>query len=422
VAEATPRRDGSPLLARTQRLDGDVDLLAIAGDDGLLFERGREGFAGRGVALRLPIGHVAEALAAIDVVDEVGLPGCGPVAFGALPFRDDGPDANRFLQLVVPSLLVGKSADGTRWVTTVTPAGTGDTRLDVTTLVAELVATTNQPTAPGPSSFEVTASLDPTEWCARVGDAVGRIRDGKLDKVVLAREIVITADTPFLPVEILRRFRATYPGCFVFSIDGFVGATPELLVSRHGDLVRAQPMAGTAPRRGDPQADARLAANLLASTTYRHEHQVTIEGVHDTLLRFASYVDYEAEPSVVALANVQHLATNVEGRLSHPPASVLELRAALHPTPAVCGRPTDIARDLIAELEGFDRGRYAGSVGWVDREGNGAWAVSLRCAQLDGQTATAWAGNGMVDGSEPITELAETRAKLQAALSALIRP
>jgi menaquinone-specific isochorismate synthase len=208
----------------------------------------------------------------------------------------------------------------------------------------------------------------------------------------------------------------------ISSIDGMVGASPELLVSRVGDVVRSHPMAGTTPRGGDPTADARLAATLLASAKDRHEHQLTIDMVQDTLLPFCSYLDAEAEPSVVPVANVQHLATLVEGRLSVPAASVLELVAALHPTPAVCGVPRDLALATIAELEQMDRGRYAGPVGWVDAAGNGRWAVGLRCAELDGSTARLFAGNGIVADSDPVTELAETRAKLQALLGAILRP
>jgi menaquinone-specific isochorismate synthase len=163
------------------------------------------------------------------------------------------------------------------------------------------------------------------------------------------------------------------------------------------------------------------AAGLLASATYRHEHQVTIDDVHDTLLGWCSYVDFEPEPSVVAVANVQHLATLVEGRLSRPAPSVLELVRALHPTPAVNGRPRDAATAWIEANEELDRGRYAGTVGWVDGEGNGQWAVSIRCAEVDGRRARVFAGNGIVAGSDPETELAETQAKLQALLSVLVR-
>src|SRR3546814_280093 len=242
-----------------------------------------------------------------------------------------------------------------------------------------------------------------------------------LRSVWLAREFRLEAAAPVDRAPILARLRATFPGCFLYLVDGFLGASPELLVSRSGDVVRAQPMAGTAPRGGDPTSDARLGAALLSSPTYRHEHQITIDMVHDTLLPWCSYLDYEAEPSVVGVANVQHLATLVEGRLSQPTPSVLELVDALHPTPAVSGWPRDLANEWILAHEGFDRGRYAGAVGWVDAAGNGTWAVSIRGADVDGTTARVCAGNGIVADSDPQTELRETQSKLQALLNALVR-
>jgi menaquinone-specific isochorismate synthase len=248
------------------------------------------------------------------------------------------------------------------------------------------------------------------------------MRTGRLDKVVLARELIVEADDDIDPLVVLERLRAGYPGAMVYAVDGFVGATPELLVSRHGDLVRSHPHAGTTRRTGDPTTDARLAAALLASVKDRAEHRIAIDAVLDTLLPFCSYVDSEPEPSIVTLANVQHLATLVEGRLSSPPASVLALVAALHPTPAVCGSPTDEALVLIDELEGFDRGRYAGAVGWVDARGDGRFGVAIRCAEIDGRRARLFAGNGIVADSDPQVELAETRAKLQAMLGAIVRP
>jgi menaquinone-specific isochorismate synthase len=288
--------------------------------------------------------------------------------------------------------------------------------------VEALLAESPAAAAPGPGAFEVRSSRPPGEWVDAVAEATSRIAAGALDKVVLAREVVVTADADIPVAAVLDRLARAYPTCFLYLVDGFCGASPELLVGRAGDVVRAQPMAGTAPRRGDPTADARLAAALLASPTYRHEHQVTIDAVHDTLLGFSSYVDYEPEPSVVTLANVAHLATSVEGRLSQPPAHVLELVVALHPTPAVCGRPPDAALAVIAELEELDRGRYAGAVGWVDAAGNGQWAVSIRGAQVSGAEARVIAGNGIVGDSDPATELTETRAKLQAMLGAIVRP
>jgi menaquinone-specific isochorismate synthase len=398
--------------AVTRRFDGDVDIVGMAGDDGLLWAREGAGLVGHGEHLRIDVdatdpakaAHEAmDALAAIPVDDEVGLPGCGAVAIGALPFVP-----GRRWSFVVPRIVHGRAADGTRWITEIDDGSR---------------PRAPQPPAPTePSSFTVSPSIPPREWCGIVAAARDRIQAGELRKVVLARDVVITADQPLSIATILERLRADYPASIVYSVDGLVGASPELLVSRTGDVVRAHPMAGTVPRSGDPTADARLAARLLASTKDREEHQITIDMVLDTLLPFCSYVDAEAEPSVVTMANVQHLASLCEGRLSSPPASVLELVAALHPTPAVCGSPREQALALIGEIERLDRGRYAGPVGWVDAKGNGAFAVGIRCAEVEGTTARLFAGVGVVADSDPDAELAETRAKLQALLSAIVRP
>jgi isochorismate synthase len=385
--------------AVTRRVDTDVDV----SEWDFHFERGRAGLAGRRSLLSVPIEEADDLLRSIDVEDEVGLPGCGPVAFGALPFDPDAPAV-----LHVPSEVFGRSEDGTRWATFIdTDAG---------------VPAAEPSGAAPPSRFTVEPTRSPEWWCTLVEKATKAMTDDGLRKVVLAREVTVTADEPFEIDVVLDRLRTTYPDCHVFSVDGFVGASLELLVSRSGDIVRSHPMAGTAPRGGDPTSDARLAASLLASMKERQEHQITIDMVHDTLLPWCSYLDYEAEPSVVPVANVQHLATIVEGRLSSPSPSVLELVSALHPTPAVCGSPRDEALSFIRAHEGFDRGRYAGTVGWVDGRGNGTWAVSVRCADIDGAVARVCAGNGIVPDSDPSTELAETRAKLQALLSALVRP
>ena len=406
----TPR-----LVARTRVRSTPVDPLALAGGDGHLFARaGMTTLAGRGEVARVARGDVASVLGGAEVDDEVGLPGCGAVALGTIPFA---PDAGA--GLLVPEVLAGRAPDGTAWLTTL---GTVDAPppdpddVDPATLVAPPGA------VPGPSRFEVESARPPEDWCAAVAAATARIRAGELDKVVLAREVTVTADRDIDVAAVLRRLTLGFPGCYVFSVEGFIGASPELLVGRADDLVTAQPMAGTAPRRGDPDADADAVARLLASPAYRHEHQITIDAVYDGLLPFCSFLDFEAEPSVVALPNVTHLATTVSGQLSSPPAPVLDLVAALHPTPAVCGRPRAAALDVIAELEGFDRGPYAGTVGWTDGSGNGAWAVGIRCAVIDGRHARVFGGNGIVGDSDPPTELVETRAKLQAVLGVLVRP
>jgi menaquinone-specific isochorismate synthase len=413
VADVVP--GPGALVARTTRLDADVDLLVPGG---LLFEGPELGLGGSpdGLRVELPTGPgrvgaaadvVAAALGAMSVEDEVARPGTGPVAFCALPFEDEAPAT-----ALIPTAVLGRAADGTRWLTTIGPSRE---RPDGVPLVAATWQT-------APSSFSVRPTRAPASWCAAVADARDLVRTGALQKVVLAREVVVEGDAPFLVHELVARLRASYPAAFRFAIDGLVGASPELLVARTGERVRSHPMAGTAPRSADPSTDARLAASLLASTKDRVEHQITIDFVLDALLPFCSYLDAEAEPSVVAMANVQHLATSVQGRLSSPPASALALAGALHPTPAVCGSPREEARAAIARLEGFDRGRYAGPVGWVDARGDGAFAVAIRSAELDGARAVLRAGVGVVGDSDPEAELAESRAKLAALLGALVSP
>jgi menaquinone-specific isochorismate synthase len=404
-----------PLVARTTAgdpTDGDgpidrADAAVVA------FSSPRRAMWGTGEALRIDlpapwpdhVDRVARALAAIRV-EGTGPVGAGAVAFGALPYDRSAPAS-----LVVPAVVHGRSSDGDRWTTTI---GDGD-----------------HPAAPGavdapvdgaaPTTVSVHSVRPPEEWMAAVAVATKRIVDGELTKVVLARELVATADRPFRPARLHPRFRDAAPHALCFCVDGHVGATPELLVSRVGDVVRAHPMAGTLPRTGDPEADQRRAGELLGSHKNRVEHQITIDMVHDTLLPWCSYLDAEPEPSVVAAGPVQHLATLVEGRLSQPAPSVLELVAALHPTPAVGGWPRPEALALQAELEGADRGCYAGPVGWVDAGGNGAWGVGIRGVQVSGTTARLFAGVGVVADSDPAAELEETRAKAQAVLGPLLR-
>jgi len=363
---------------------------------------------GRALTIEVPapwVDHldvVTAALDAIEVDDRVGSTAAtGPVAFAALPF-----DRSARARFVVPAVLHGATPDGTYWTTVIDGAD-------------ELEP---EPGMPDPTRVEVCSVRSPDDWCAAVDDARTRIVAGALRKVVLARELLVTADRPIDASAIAARLAVAHPASLRFCVDGFVGASPELLVSRFGDVVRAQPMAGTTVRTGDAALDSHRAAELLASEKNRTEHQITIDMVHETVLPWCSYLDSEPSPSVVAAGPVQHLATLVEGRLSQPTPSVLDLVAALHPTPAVGGWPRPAALELIAELEGVDRGRYAGPVGWVDRDGNGAWAVGIRSAEIVGATARVFAGVGVVADSDPAAELEETRTKFAATLGALIRP
>jgi isochorismate synthase len=399
----------------TRPLDRDVDLLAWAGRDGRVIVRDGVGIAGRGEVARVRLHDALGWLGACSVDDHVGLPGCGPVALGALPYA--GLAAG---ELVVPAVVLGRAADGTRWVT-VADDGTGSGDLD--TNLATAVAVARPEPMAEPSTVTVRSDRPAADWVAAVGAAVDEIRSGGLTKVVMARSVTVEADVAFDVAGVLARLRRAFgSSCYLFSLDGFVGASPELLVARAHASVRSHPLAGTVPRTGDPHTDARAAAGLLASDKDRWEHRLTIDAVHDALLPFCSWLDEEAEPSIVPVANVQHLGTQVEGRLSgEPPADVVTLLDALHPTPAVGGVPRERAIDAQRRLEQLDRGPYAGALGWLDAHGNGTFAVALRCARIEGAVARLYAGCGIVADSDPEAELAETRAKFQAMLGALVR-
>ena len=386
-----------------------LDLNDIARGDGFLFVRDGVGLAGRGVAARVPLDDAPAALSAIDHVDTTAL-GVTPVGVGWIPFVPGEPG-----EVVIPRVAVVKSAAGECWVTRVDGGdGDGDTyRLEP-----------GAPPQPAADSYRIE-QVTPTEtYLAAVEAARDAVRTGRLTKAVIAREIAVTATHPFDRHGILHRLKAAFGRSYRFAVDGFFGASPELLVAVEGRTVTSHPLAGTAPRAGDPERDAALAAALIESTKNQVEHRVVIDMVHDTLLPWCSYLDWEPEPSIVTVANVQHLGTRIEGRLSTPPPHIATLVRALSPTPALGGHPGPEALKLIADVEGVERDRYGGAVGWLDTDGNGTWAVAIRCAQLsdDGTTARLHAGGGIVADSDPLAELAETQAKFQAMLSALIRP
>ncbi len=380
------------------------DLNDIAADEGVLFVRGGIGLAGRGVAARVN-DHDAVAVLA-DIEHDSTVEQAAVLAVGVTPFR---PGATA--ELVIPEVCVVKRA-GAAWVTAIDGA--------------DVSAALEPPEEPTPSApqWRIEQTVDVDHYLTAVATARDAVRRGELTKAVIARPIQVTADAPISIHAILRRLKATFSSSYRFSVDGFIGASPELLVEVEGAVVRSHPLAGTTPRTGDVDNDARLAAELQASAKNQIEHRVVIDDVHDRLLPFVSYLDEEPEPSIVTVANVQHLGTRLEGMLSQPAPSVVDLVQVLCPTPALGGHPRDAAVDLIERVEGFERGRYGGAVGWVDARGNGTWAVAIRCAEFaqDRTSARLVAGGGIVADSEPLAELAETQAKFQAMLSAIIRP
>jgi menaquinone-specific isochorismate synthase len=388
------------------------DLNDVARGDGLLFVRDGVGVAGRGDAARVPFDEAAGFLASIEHDSTVDA--AAPLAIGSLPFLPDSP-----AELTVPSVALVKRPDREPWVTVVAD---GAAALNAIDAAAEIAS----PPDPTPDAAAYTLGPDGAieQYLAAVASARDAVRRGELTKAVIARPITVTADRPIDVHAVMRRLKASFGSSYRYSIEGFIGASPELLVEVDGPIVRSHPLAGTAPRTGDVDNDARIAAELIESTKNQIEHRIVIDVVHDTLLPWASYLDWEPEPSIVTVANVQHLGTRMEGMLSQPGPPVTELVRALSPTPAVGGHPRDEALALIDGVEGFVRGRYAGAVGWVDASGDGAWAVALRCAEIsdDGMSARLVAGGGIVADSDPFAELAETQAKFQAMLSAILRP
>ncbi len=259
-------------------------------------------------------------------------------------------------------------------------------------------------------------------WKELVARAVTEAGAGTLTKVVVARQVEVVANRPFSLPTALERLGSLYPSCAVFRGAGFIGASPEILVHRRGADVTSQPLAGTVPRSGDQATDEALITALQASAKDRHEHRVVVDAITAALAPWCASLEVPEKPSVLQLRNVSHLATLLHGVLGPSRPSALELVSFLQPTPAVGGTPTPAALAWQRENEGFARGRYAGPVGWVDSRGDGAWAIGLRSADVSGHRAVLYSGAGVVAGSDPETELAETQLKLQALLAALVRP
>ncbi len=399
------------LVVRSVQVPDPVDLLARLPQPGVsaAWVHQGAGLVGWGEAARITLPAGPDRFAAgekwlralfdsADVVDPIDVPGSGPVAFGSFTF-DPASDGS---VIIVPRAVLGRRA-GRAWVTTI-----GDGH-------GPPIRGPLAPVSPESMPAEVRwqdGSLTALQWEHAVAAAVARIRAGDLSKVVLARDQRATAAQPIDVRVLLRRLASRYPDCYTFACAGLVGATPELLIRRDGEQISSLVLAGTAPRGSSPDEDAALGAAMLASAKDVEEHEYAVASVRDALAPLCARLDVQPRPSLLALANVQHLATKVTGQLAGD-RSALSVAAALHPTAAVCGTPADAAMDLIRELEGMDRGRYAGPVGWVDGRGNGDWGIALRCAELDGPRARLFAGCGIVAGSDPAAELAEAQPKFR---------
>jgi menaquinone-specific isochorismate synthase len=397
-----------------------IDALALAGESGVYFADDELMLAGCGRAALLPLPEglagwrsVEAWLRGVEVDDDLRRPGTGPVAFGALPFERDAPSA-----MVVPSVLYGRAADGTEWVTAV---GEGPRPALTREWLAE------QGPGPIPIEFAVTPELvdcEPEDYPAAVRRATEAIRGGSLRKVVLARRLIVETGSPVVAPAMLARLTDDEPSCTAFLVGGpqstFLGASPELLVSRRDRGVLSHPLAGTVALDGSGAEER--GRRLLASEKNLEEHELVVADIARVLDPLCSELIVPSDPSLVPLRTMAHLGTRIEGRLLEEDGRVpgaLELVAALHPTPAVGGVPRADALALIAELEPGPRGQWAGPVGWVDANGDGDFVVGLRSAILDGSTATIWAGAGIVGASDPDAELAETAVKLTPVLEGL---
>ncbi|NRQ40190.1 isochorismate synthase [Nonomuraea sp. NN258] len=392
-----------PLPVRTTPVGDPGDLLAsLPRTAPYAWIRNGEGLVGWGQAARVAVPPgpqrfawarqwLTSVLGDAHVDDPLRVPGSGAVAFGTFTFDEDSHGS----VLVVPQAILARR-DGHAWLTTI-----GDAPLETFTPVRE----------PGRISYG-DGSLTAPEWEHVVARAAQRIRAGELEKVVLARDLLATAEHPIDIRILLTRLAQRYPECYTFSVAGLVGATPELLIRRTGQEIESLVLAGTTPRGTGPADDVARGAALFASAKDRHEHECAIASVRHTLAPLCSSLHTPDEPELLVLPNVQHLASHVTGRLADG-ASVLDVVAAMHPTAAVGGTPTDTAIKVIRELEGMDRAGYAGPVGWIDANGDGEWGIALRSGIVQGRRARLFAGGGIMGDSDPAAELAEAQAKFR---------
>jgi menaquinone-specific isochorismate synthase len=337
-----------------------------------------------------------------QIEDGFDLPGTGPVAFASFTFDSRSPGS----VLIVPVVTFVKSK-GRWYVTTV-----GDVDH------APYLVTEERPEVERDRPRFAGASIPDVAWVEAVAEAIDRIRRGEARKVVLARDFALWSRTRFDTTRLMAKLIERFPHCFTFAVDGLIGASPELLVRTDGHTVSSVALAGTAARSPHPEIDERLGSELLNSDKDRFEHQLAAESVERVLEQVTASLSKDETPTLRKLDNVQHLATAFDGVLREP-SSAMTLAGMLHPTAAVGGDPTDVAIEMIRELEGMDRGRYAGPVGWMDRHGRGEFAIALRCAEISGARARLFTGAGIMSDSLPENELEETRLKLGAMMSAL---
>jgi salicylate biosynthesis isochorismate synthase/menaquinone-specific isochorismate synthase len=380
--------------------------------------------------------HVARECQAVGrdaLVDQpTGLPaGAGPVWVGGFAFDDEGGSSSAWSSLApasmsLPELSLCRGGGGT-FLTLNAVVGPGDDPAEkLARLTARVSGLRSEPLPlldPHPTSrVEIRSALPPEEFERAVAAATERIGASDLRKVVLAREVLVGAGAAHDPAPLFGAMREQFSSCFCFCCGtpeaAFVGASPELLLRRSGASLSTVALAGSTRRSSDPAVDDHLGEQLLRSDKDRREHAIVAERIARALRPHAVWVEAGGEPEIVKVANIQHLATPILAQLAEP-RSAVELAGILHPTPAVGGEPESLAAAAIAELERMDRGWYAGPVGWMDATEDGEFCVALRSALLRDREARLYAGVGLVAGSDPAAELAETEIKLGALLPLL---
>ena len=338
-------------------------------------------------------------------------------------FEPDGPrrpewDGFTSTAAIVPMAFVVGEADTRRLVVALPPGRSSSE------VLASLAGLLEQPPATSMQAADHTIESRPApaQWVEAVRESVDAIDRGALDKVVLARSVNVRADIAAAPFDLVARLRSAYPGCFAFGWQEgegtFVGASPELLIERHGEQVRSKPLAGSAPRGEGEEEDRALGEALMASAKDRREHTVVVEDIVARLKPITKQLTAPSAPALLKMANVQHLSTEIIGSLASL-KSVIDVAGILHPTPAVAGLPRTEVLAFIGKVETIDRGWYSGGIGWMDSRGDGQIAVALRCALVRGDTAHLYAGAGIVGGSHPEQELEETRLKFRPLLNLL---
>jgi isochorismate synthase len=373
--------------------------------------------------------------------DSPGRRGTGPILLGGFAFVPRSKRAGSAwlgfddAELVLPRLLL-TVAGGNAWLTASaivgdaeadeSPAGGEQTTADLDSawVKIEHAGSPAVPLTPAVAELHATSAVPEEVWRSAVIRLAGAVGRGRVDKVVLARQVDLSGEAHVDVPAVLRRLEASAPESTVFAIGRgprtFLGATPERLVRTDGDEFKTVAMAGSIRRGVDDEEDARLAAELLASEKEREEHRVVVEMLRQTLGPLTAHLDVEPSASVVRFRHIQHLVTHISGRLQEQ-AGILDLVERLHPTPAVGGAPRELALALLAEEEHLDRGWYAGPVGWLDRHGDGEFVVAIRSGVVDGASASLFAGCGIVADSEPAREWEESQVKLRALASALGR-